>query len=407
MRFRRRARHGTDSGSRNLLPSVLAATPLPSSSHAQPQHDAANGPYLITRALALNVSFSMAVHPGSDLISSTIRRNGVWEGALCRKILEHFDAAALDTPATLFTFVDVGANIGYHSLCVASHGFRTLSIEALDSNYGALARSVSLNGYESRMHTYHAAVAAAPAAAPACLRVKDASVSAHHNFGGGSLVDPDRHPVTPGWHAKETHRCHYVNVTTVDAIVARDASEATGPPICPLVLKLDVEGYELFALRGAANLLLRSPPCFLFLEFHAPLLIAAGVDPLDLLGLLRDSGFVLVSHSQHEVEEAAAHHGVLDLQLRQQSPVPASTGTLSCAAALARKCSHPGTPHDRGQGGSAEETERRDTSLSPSREARSVRRTRKRLLVLALFVFWALAFVCMCVRARDAQAWSQ
>ena len=109
----------------------------------------------------------MAVHPGSDLISSTIRRNGVWEGALCRKILEHFDAAALDTPATLFTFVDVGANIGYHSLCVASHGFRTLSIEALDSNYGALARSVSLNGYESRMHTYHAAVAAAPAAAPA------------------------------------------------------------------------------------------------------------------------------------------------------------------------------------------------------------------------------------------------
>lgn len=64
-----------------------------------------------------HLNLTIATHdPQIDLpISSTIARTKIWEGFLTRQLL-----ALIDNPA-FRSFYDLGANIGWHSLVLASH----------------------------------------------------------------------------------------------------------------------------------------------------------------------------------------------------------------------------------------------------------------------------------------------
>jgi len=76
-----------------------------------------------------------------------------------------------------------------------------------------------------------------------------------------------------------------------------DAALAAGELSCPDVLKLDVEGAEGMALRGAARLLAGAfgpPPRALFLELHPAMLAALGDSAADLRATLAAAGYALV-----------------------------------------------------------------------------------------------------------------
>lgn len=163
--------------------------------------------------------------------------------------------------------VDVGANVGYHTLMAARHvgpAGKVIAFEPAIDNCDLLARSVAANGLGNvAIH----AVAVADTGGVVGFAPDDSN--------GG--IDPD-----PGENAGYPHR---VPAVTLDGCLADE------PRID--VIKLDIEGAEGRALRGMGAILARHRPV-LIVEFtpHG-LAERSRMAPEEFLSRLRASGYEL------------------------------------------------------------------------------------------------------------------
>jgi FkbM family methyltransferase len=131
------------------------------------------------------------------------------------------------------TFADVGANIGIYTIAAARRGVRVTSYEPNPETAALLRRNVALNGLSDRVTVQEVAVAAT----------------------AGRLTFKSEG--TLNWAAR------------VDRTGGLDVQAATLEGAFDVV-KIDVEGYELEVLAGAAPLLAEdeSRPRAIFLELH-------------------------------------------------------------------------------------------------------------------------------------------
>jgi FkbM family methyltransferase len=162
--------------------------------------------------------------------------------------------------------VDGGAHVGYYTLRMASWVGRSGRVEAFEPNpvlMRRLRRSVAVNGFGDRVRLHEAAL---------LDRNGEAEFGFRHDLSGGGAIEGagERFPVT---------------TVTLDTALA-DTAQVD-------VLKLDLEGAELRALRGALRLVAASPRIAIVLEFHAPSLAAAGEAPLGFLAQRASEGFTL------------------------------------------------------------------------------------------------------------------
>lgn len=175
------------------------------------------------------------------------------------------------------TVVDVGANIGLHTLglarCVGPSG-RVHALEPEPRNFRLLARAVKAARLDHvRLH----AAAAAERDGSLALYLSDANQGDHRAY-------PDvesRHAVT-------------VPAVSLDDVLAEE----------PKVdfMKIDVQGFELHAMRGMARTLRRSPDIGVLCELCPELLRSAGGRPEELLRLLGEAGLV-----PHRIRSSGAH----------------------------------------------------------------------------------------------------
>ena len=158
-----------------------------------------------------------------------------------------------------WTVVDVGANAGVYTVQQARRGARVVAIEPNPDCFRRLCRTIALNDLGDRVTALNHAVGA--------------------EQGAGALRVP-------------------AGVTTHGSVV-RDAGAGTEIAIIPLdevvcgrgiahvdLLKIDVEGAEIAALRGASSALSRTAR--VVLEYHSPSLLAASES------LLRAAGFDII-----------------------------------------------------------------------------------------------------------------
>lgn len=130
---------------------------------------------------------------------------------------------------TGYSFVDAGANLGFWSVLASSRAFGSrpaIAVEASASTFRGLQRNWELNGRRFGIRQN---------------AIYDRNGARVHLTDG----DPASRQIAD-YAAGES-----VTTVTLDA-VARDADFERG---APLVVKLDVEGAEVAALRGASNLL--------------------------------------------------------------------------------------------------------------------------------------------------------
>jgi len=154
--------------------------------------------------------------------------------------------------------LEVGANIGYYALLEARLCRRVYAVEPHPDNFRRLEANVRLNGYDN-VETVNMAFGSAAGTIP--MRV-----SGHSN-----------------WHSC---RGAVAGVDTIDVPCGR-IDDFVRDRRLPTVIKMDVEGFELEVLRGAAETL-RHVRC-VFLELHGDILggdeIRALIDLVHAAGL--------------------------------------------------------------------------------------------------------------------------
>lgn len=169
---------------------------------------------------------------------------------------------ALKSTDVLF---DIGANIGLVALHAAGR-CRTVAFEPDPDFRARLERNASLN------HAISLDVL------PVAISDRDGTVTLYSDGADGnspSLV-----------HQRHEGRALNVEARSLDSLLATVRLPA------PTVVKLDIEGAEILALRGASRLLNGpSPPRALFLELHDAYLPGFNSSTAEVLEIVRRAGY--------------------------------------------------------------------------------------------------------------------
>ncbi|HEX6488410.1 MAG TPA: FkbM family methyltransferase [Candidatus Dormibacteraeota bacterium] len=166
--------------------------------------------------------------------------------------------------------IDVGANVGAHTLVMAATGARVVACEPNPSLRARLEINLELNGLDN------------VAVRPYALAAESGSVILHvpadpvHS--GGASLAAGLHE-----HLEESEEV-IVEAVTVDELVAREGIDKLR------LLKVDVEGLEAAVLAGAAGVLERDRPDLAF-EFTRDWWAATGGSLDQVLDRLRALGY--------------------------------------------------------------------------------------------------------------------
>jgi FkbM family methyltransferase len=168
------------------------------------------------------------------------------------------------------TFVDVGANVGVHTLC-AARAMRgrgsIVAFEPFPRTCELLSKSILLNGFAEICEVHQAAVATQTGERELHL----GKVSGHH-----SLIELDRSVSANG--------------STISVPVVRlDDVLMAGRRVD--LLKIDVEGVELEVIAGARRIFTENPDIAVIVEFGPSHLVRAGHSPAEWLRTFDALGF--------------------------------------------------------------------------------------------------------------------
>jgi FkbM family methyltransferase len=175
------------------------------------------------------------------------------------------------------TFLDIGAHIGYFSMLAAAvvgTDGEVLAFEPSPDNFRQLVEHVALNGFTNVL-PFHLALGDTDHVAALHLNAD--------NDGGNALWDVRLHQ--DNHKSRLTPRVHPTYVTRLDRVLR-------GRPIRSLKLvKIDIEGSEVLALRGAVETLARLQVPFVVAEVNRSGLEMMGTSEADLRALMTGLGY--------------------------------------------------------------------------------------------------------------------
>ncbi len=164
--------------------------------------------------------------------------------------------------------LDIGANIGFYSCLAASRNKHVISFEPLPKNFSYLCKNLWNNNLSSNAEVFPLGLAKQSGLTPI--------------YGSGTIAS-----LTPGWGQAQESRFILVPVAALDFLVGRFCGKK-------LLIKMDVEGFELDVLAGAtATLDLAPKPTWLVEILLRHEVIPGGINKrfLETFGLFWKHGY--------------------------------------------------------------------------------------------------------------------
>lgn len=188
----------------------------------------------------------------------------MWAGAYERRLVVLLKKIVKPS----MTVFDVGANIGYISAIAAGLAGQGGHVYAFDPNPECYARlKLNLGGFQ-QAYPHQLAISDYAGTVPLYLS------EIVEEQGWGSLLKDDT----------TVRRTMDVEVTTIDDFVNRYEIRQVH------LIKMDIEGNEMHALRGARQVIKRDHPAIIA-ELNAPCLARDGAKPNDVIEFLTTSGY--------------------------------------------------------------------------------------------------------------------
>ena len=231
--------------------------------------------------------------PEDDIISRKIRTVGVYEPEETSFLKYIFSDSNNNGWA-----VDIGANIGFHTLHMAALGARVIAFEPSPDTATLFKKSILANGFAERtnstsdsstgyVHLIEAAAAATPGTGHLVRYPQSAGMtilqrdedSSELPFGLDNVVGTNITLLRPS--------------TVISDIIRNDDDTTTTTTIISSpfkLLKVDAEGHELHAFRGV-NLTMYEFEYITFELFPELLIQAGGTNPLDLFSYITSNGY--------------------------------------------------------------------------------------------------------------------
>ena len=169
-------------------------------------------------------NFTIEFPQGFDYVAQDIERYGIWEKRTTDFLKEHLKKDML--------FLDVGAQAGYYTLLASQLGAKVYAFEPSTPNREILKKNIEANGFKD-------------------VRVFDVALS--DKRGNEKLYKGN----TPGEHS-------LLGQGEYEDVVA-ERYDSLGLET-PDIIKLDIEGAEIFALKGMKNVLETKKPLIIILE---------------------------------------------------------------------------------------------------------------------------------------------
>jgi FkbM family methyltransferase len=168
-----------------------------------------------------------------------------------------------------FDMIDVGANIGFHSVMFAKSGYgRVLAVEPMPYALARHRRNLDLNGVSDKCITY------AGVASVAAGELVIHTISGKEEY---SSLQPISHPAT----RMDQKTTQIIAAQTLDALVVEHG-------LRPGVIKIDAEGSEHLVLAGAEATVAKYKPAFV-IEYTSSLLVPNSA--LSIIAWLERAGY--------------------------------------------------------------------------------------------------------------------
>lgn len=172
-----------------------------------------------------DTKFKIALHPDNGCVDLEIFASGNYEPEILRLIKKHLAPDAV--------FLDIGANIGQHSLYASRHCKHVYAFEPMKKIYDQFSSSVFTNDFLN-ISVYNYALGNTKEVLP---------IYGNDNIGASSLFT-----------SENRKKIQDIKVLRLDDIV-----QDLGLERCDLV-KIDVEGFELEVLKGGKEFFAKHKP---------------------------------------------------------------------------------------------------------------------------------------------------